>query len=445
MSILNIVSKVLERVNYDQFEGFLLQNKLLFEYQSGFRRGFSTDTCLTHLSDYIRFQMDKSSLTGMVLLDLQKAFDTVDHRILLMKLETIGLNADCLRWFQSYLSGRTQLVNVQGTCSSFTNVSCGVPQGSILGPLLFLIYVNDMAGAIDEKILLYADDTAILVSNKHVDVIELKLRTALETISDWLVDNKLSLHLGKTESILFGSKRKLSNCENLKVSCNGVNIEAKTSVKYLGASIDNCMSGDLMALNIIQKASCRLKFLYRNAKFLNSSIKKLLVSALIQSHFDYGCTYWFSALSCKLKAKLQTSQNKLIRFVMGTHSRSHVGTAEFKEMNWLPVEHRVAQMKLNLVYKIVNGSTPGYLQNDFNHVSQTHRYSTRHSVSSLCIPSVKSAGKASFTYSAIKLWNELPKEIKNINREHRFKAAVKSFLFDKMQQRDQSDFVYFKT
>ena len=124
------------------------------------------------------------------------------------------------------MSGRTQLVNVQGTCSSFTNVSCGVPQGSILGPLLFLIYVNDMAGAIDEKILLYADDTAILVSNKHVDVIELKLRTALETISDWLVDNKLSLHLGKTESILFGSKRKLSNCENLKVSSNWVNIEA---------------------------------------------------------------------------------------------------------------------------------------------------------------------------------------------------------------------------
>ena len=200
-----------------------------------------------------------------------------------------------------------------------------------------------------------------------------------------------------------------------------------------------------MALNIIQKALCRLKFLYRNAKFLNSSIKKLLVSALIQSHFDYGCTNWFSALSCKLKAKLQTSQNKLIRFVIGTHSRSHVGTAEFKEINWLPVEHRVAQMKLNLVYKIVNGSAPGYLQNDFNHVSQTHRYSTRHSVSSLCIPFVKSAGKASFTYSAIKLWNELPKEIKNINREHRFKAAVKSFLFDKMQQRDQSDFVYFKT
>ena len=253
----------------------MLQNKLLFEYQSGFRRIFSTDTCFTHLSDYIRFQTDKRNLTGTVLLDLQKAFDTVDHDILLMKFETIGLNANGLRWFQSYLSGRTQLVNVQGSCSSVTDENCGVPQGSILGPLLFLIYVNDNAGGTDEKILLYADDTAILVSNKHVDVIELKLKTALETISDWLVDNKLSLNLGKTESILFGSKRKLSNCESLKVSCNGVNIEAKTSVRCIGASIDNCMIGDSMPLSIIQKASCRLKFLYKNAKFLNSNVKEI--------------------------------------------------------------------------------------------------------------------------------------------------------------------------
>ena len=129
----------------------------------------------------------------------------------------------------------------------------------------------------------------------------------------------------------------------------------------------------------------------------------MLASSLIQCHFDYGCTFWFSALSCKLKFKLQTTQNKLIRFVMGKHNRLHVGTTEFKEINWLPVEHRVAQIKLNLVYRIVNGSAPDYLQNDFNHVSQVHRYSTRHSVLSLCIPSVKSAGKTTFTYSVIKL------------------------------------------
>ena len=98
----------------------------------------------------------------------------------------------------------------------------------------------------------------------------------------------------------------------------------------------------------------------------------------LHHHFDYGCTFWFSALSCKLKSKLQTTQNKLIHFVMGKHNLSHVGITEFKEINWLPVEHSVAQIKMNLVYRIVNSSAPEYLLNDFNHVSQVHRYSTRH-------------------------------------------------------------------
>ena len=112
-----------------------------------------------------------------------------------------------------------------------------------------------------------------------------------------------------------------------------------------------------MALNSIQKAFSRLKFLYRNAKFLNSNVKKLLVSALIQSHFDYGCTYWFSALSYKLKATFQTSKNKL-SFVLGKHNRLHVGTAELKDINRLPIENRVAQMKLTLIYRIFNGTPP---------------------------------------------------------------------------------------
>ena len=129
---------------------------------------------------------------------------------------------------------------------------------------------------------------------------------------------------------------------------------------------------------------------------------------------------------------------------MGKHYRSHEGTTEFKEINWLPVEHRVAHIKSNLVYRIVNVLAPEYLQNDFNHGSLVHRYSTRHSESSFCIPSAKGAGKTTITYSAMKLWNELPKEIKLVTKEHKFKCAVKSYLFDKMQQSDKSDFCILK-
>ena len=168
--------------------------------------------------------MDKGHLVGMVLLDLQKAFDTVDHKILLMKMEALGLGQDVVRWFRSYLSDRRQLVDVSGVLSSSAAISCGVPQGSILGPLLFLIYGNDMSGAVNHKLLLYADDSAILVADKSVSAIEMSLQKELEVVSEWLVDNKLSLHLGKTESILFGFKSKLKPQPNLQIACKGTKI-----------------------------------------------------------------------------------------------------------------------------------------------------------------------------------------------------------------------------
>ena len=143
-------------------------------------------------------------------------------------MEALGFNQDIIRWFRSYLSDRKQLVDVSGILSSSSTISCGVPQGSILGPLLFLIYhVNDMSGAINNKLLLYADDSAILVADKKISTIESLLQNELEVISEWLVDNKLSLHLGKTESILFGSKSRLRSQSNLRISCKGTQIESR--------------------------------------------------------------------------------------------------------------------------------------------------------------------------------------------------------------------------
>ena len=230
-----------------------------------------------NLTDFIKFEMDKGNLVGMVLLDLQKAFDTVDHGILLLKMEALGFNQDIItcRWFRSYLSDRKQLVDVSGILSSSSTISCSVPQGSILGPLLFLIYVNDMSGAINKKLLLYADDSAILVTDKKISTIESLLQNELEMISEWRVDNKLSLHLGKTESILFGSKSRLRSQSNLRISCKGTQIESKEEMKYLGAVLEQCLSGETMVKSIFQKANARLKFLYRKQNFLNLHSKKL--------------------------------------------------------------------------------------------------------------------------------------------------------------------------
>ena len=179
----------------------------------------------------------------MILLTLQKAFDTIDHHILCSKLKLMGVQST--KWFESYLSNRSQLVNIGKTHSDTAAVTCDVPQGSILGSLLFLSYVNDMVISIDpdSPLLLYADDSTILFSHKYPDQIAHKLGKVVESCSYWLVDNKLSLHLGKTECILFGSKRKLKRVKDFKVTCNGHTIEHTTYAKYLSLNIENLLSG----------------------------------------------------------------------------------------------------------------------------------------------------------------------------------------------------------
>ena len=177
----------------------------------GFGGGYSTDSCLIGLTDFIKREISHGNLVGMVLIDLQKAFDTVDHGILNEKLRSIGVSSTS--WFDSYLENRRQCVDVKGSRSEFLPISCGVPQGSILGPLLFLIYINDMNISLTCRLSLYADDSALLFAHRDAKVISDRLSMELSSCKNWLVDNRLSLHVGKTESLLFGSKRRLKGVE----------------------------------------------------------------------------------------------------------------------------------------------------------------------------------------------------------------------------------------
>ena len=381
VSILSIVSKILERSVHLQLSNFLSENNLLFEFQSGFRDKYSTDTCLIHLLDHIRDNNAKGLFTGMVMLDLQKAFDTVDHSILCQKLEVLGVSS--LNWFKSYLSDRKQYVCVSGATSSPGFVSCGVPQGSILGPLLFLIYVNDMSLSIDHdcKLILYADDSAILFSHTCVDFISKKLGKVLESCSDWLVDNKLSLHLGKTECMLFGPKRKLGKVEHFSIVCKEHVIKASQQVKYLGLYIDAKLCGESIVSSIVQKVNSRLKFLYRQARFLDQKSKFSLCSALILCHLDYSSSSWYSGLSKTLKRKLQICQNKVLRFILDLSPMHSVNSTVFDTLNMLNVDRRVKQMRLNHVFNIVHNTAPSYLSLNFTSTSQ--HYSNTRSANSL--------------------------------------------------------------
>ena len=205
---------------------YLTDSKILHKYQSGFRRNHSTDTCLSYLTDKIVTSFDSGLLTGMILIDLQKAFDTINHDILLKKMSLAGFSCQSITWFESYLSNRRFQVNIKNKYSNVANINCGVPQGSILGPLLFLLYVNDMPQAVDGELFLYADDSCLVYQHRDIKAIETKLNSNFSSVCNLFVDNKLGIHFGedKTKCLLFGTKKRLKKEKNLNIRYGTVHI-----------------------------------------------------------------------------------------------------------------------------------------------------------------------------------------------------------------------------
>jgi len=334
-------------------------------------------------------------------------------------------------WFRSYLSDIQQLVDVSGTFSNPCSITCDVPQGSILGPLLFLIYVNDMSGVVKNKLLLYADDSCIMVAGRNRSFIEQELTQDLELVNQWLIDNRLSLHLGKTESIMFCSKPKVKSNSDRNITCSGQSIKSTSSVKYLGATLDQNLTGEAMASSIINKANARLKFLYRKSDYLTVHIKRLLVLSLIQCHFDYACCSWYYGLTKFWKDKLQVTQNKLIRFVLNLGKRSHIEHSHFKSLGWLPVNKRVEQITLCHVYKSRKGQSPDYMGQYFKPLETVHSYNTRsREKGSYQPPPAKGFGSKTFSYVGSNLWNSLPTDIRNLSSLAQFKKATKDQYFN---------------
>ena len=297
--------------------------------------------------------------------------------------------------------------------------------------------------AVTCKTLLYAGDTALLVSGKNTADLEHALATELKAVKEWLIENKLSLHLGKTESILFGSKRKLAQTSNLHIKCGENDIACKSNVKYLGLPLDQSLTGESIAQNIIRKCNAKLGFLYRQARKFNIDTKRTLVSALVQCHLDYACSAWYSGLSQRYKNRLQTTQNKMIRFILGLPARAHIGYAEFSRVGMLPIQQRVAQLKLNHMFNIIHNEAPTYRMSNITWVHNQHQFNTRSSTTSLSLPRSKTKhfGQTTFSYTAINHWNQLPTDIQLIDTKHSYKKAVRKYLFQQVANNESNIFI----
>ena len=253
----------------------------------------------------------------MMLIDLQKASDTINHKIVLGKLHALSFSEKTIAWFKSRLSDRVLNFNIKKHFSDLPKISCGVPQGSILGPLLFLLYVNDIPQAVHSDLFLYADDSDLTYQHKKVHTIEHQLKKDFANLCKWFVDNKLSIHLGgsKEKCILFGSKQKLKNAGKLNIMYNGIEIKQCSKVTYLGCLLNEIMFGESMTLKNIKKINLKLKFLYRKNRFLTPELQRLLCNTIIQPHFDYACSAWYPNLTQKLKRNFKLCKTNVFAFV----------------------------------------------------------------------------------------------------------------------------------
>ena len=442
ISLLPIISKVIEKVIHDQTNRFLTKNNILYKFQSGFRRNHSTDSCLSYLNDKILKGFDSGLLTGMILIDLQKAFDTIDHGVLLDKMIHLRFKKQTISWFRSYLANRTFKVNINEAFSNNGELICGVPQGSILGPLLFLLYVNDMPQSVDSDLFLYADDSCLVFQHKDVKEIEKQLNKDFANLCDWFVDNKLSIHFGddKTKSILFASKMKVKKVEKLDITYNNIKIRQPLKVTYLGCIFDDTLNGESMALHVINKVNSKLKFLYRKKKFLSPALRRLLCNALIQPHFDYACSAWYPSLNKALKNKLQTAQNKCIRFCLQLGNREHIGINQFEMINWLNINDRFEQCMSTSVFKFFKNECPLCMTDVFRSAGKDG-VNTRRSFQKLPQPFRRTCqGQNSVSYIGPSVWNRLPAKLKSIDNLNTFKHNVKKYYLSKLRKRETNAF-----
>ena len=430
VSLLPFVAKTLERVVFNQISSFLTQNNLLDNNQSGFKSGHSTETALLSVIEALKLARAASKSSVLILLDLSAAFDTVNHQILLSILKTKGISGTALQWFKSYLSGRSFRVSWRSEVSKSQHLPTGVPQGSVLGPLLFSIYMTSLGTVIQKhgfSYHCYADDTQIYLSFQPDDpTVAARISACLADISGWMKDHHLQLNLAKTELLVIPANPTL--CHNFTIQLGPSSISPSRSARNLGVVIDDQLN---FTDHITRTArSCRFALynIRKIRRFLSEHATQLLVQALVLSRLDY-CNALLAGLpACTIKP-LQLIQNAAARVVFNEPKRAHV-TPLLTKLHWLPVAARVKFKSLTLAYRTTTGSAPFYL----NSLLQTYvpsRNLRSASERRLVVPRQRGTRSLSqtFTMTVPCWWNDLPNSTRAAESVVIFKKRLKTHLF----------------
>ena len=308
-------------------------------------------------------------------IDLEKAFDTVNHKILLSKLEHYGVRGVANDWFSSYLSLRKQKVSLEGISSEYRDISCGVPQGSILGPLLFLLYINDMHKAVKHSLMHhFADDTNLLCSDKDPKQLRKKMNEDLKLIFEWLCANRLSLNVSKTEFIVFKPPRK-SLTERFTLKLNGVVLFESTKIKYLGVIMDDRLSWKYHIFELRKKLNKSIGIIFKMKKLCPQRILLSLYYSLVYSHLSYGICVWGNA-DDNLLEKVRVAQKKVVR-ILGNADFLAPTSEIFKSLNILTLDDIFLHQYACLMWDQDHGILPKCFHSYFKQVIGIHTHNTR--------------------------------------------------------------------
>ena len=418
-----------------------MRNNLIFKEQFGFHANYSTNHSLISITERIKDLVDAGKYVCGVFVDLEKAFDTVNHKILCEKLNFYGLRGVINSLIKSYLANRKQFVSINGFESGLRELLCGVPQGSSLGPLLFLIYINDFRLCLEKaESGHFADDTFIMFGSDNLGTIESVVNYELKLVSKWLRLNKLSLNSGKTELIFFRSKQHILNYEDISIKFNGVKLHPVDYVKYLGIYIDKYLSWNFHVLHLSKQLSRANGILSKLRHFAPFKTCLQVYYAIFYSHLIYGSIVW-GLTSHENLNKIGTLQKKCLRIMTFSDFRSPTNHL-FVDHKILKVHEIIKLQQLQLLYSFLDNSLPADLRKLFNLNENVHHYQTRQAFH---VPRAATStyGINSLKFCCPNLWNntwkygvaidgDLKHNVKFVNVQsiHRFKNVLKKhFLY----------------
>ena len=441
VSNLSFASKLTERAVFNQTHDHLTAYKLYPKAQSAYRQFHSTETALPRVKNDILMNMNKQHVTLLVLLDLSAAFDTVDHTILLKCLQSdFGISGQVFTWFKSYLDNRSQHISINGGESRPFKMKYGVPQGSCLGPLLFVIYTSKLFTILKTHlpdVHAYADDTQLYISFRPALAAEQSvainaMQDCITDIRNWMLEVKLKLNDDKTEFIIIGTRQQLAKVSVDSLQIGNETITSSSEVKNLGSWFDTQLKMDSHISKCCRTAFFQLFNIRRIRKFLSYDTAQILINAFVTSRLDY-CNSLLYGLPDNQIYKLQRVQNSAARLICNINRFDHI-TPVLYRLHWLPIRYRINFKILLITYKAINGLAPEYIS-ELIKFKVASRYNLRSSSERLLEqPRIKTPvtlGDRSFEVAAPTLWNSLPVEVRNASDVQLFKRMLKTCFFRK--------------